>query len=92
MPFAKITRAERALLIAAVAVACLVGGLAAFVAYQDEAEAQFHGGVLPEDAAAANFALVWEPSSAFARWGLGIFLAVGIAPIGLTRLIKGAGT
>ena len=91
MHFAKITRAERALLIAAVAVACLVGSLAAFAAYQDEAEAQFHGGVLPEDAAEANFALVWEPASAFARWGFGMLLAIGIAPIAVTRFIKGAG-
>lgn len=79
------TRVERLLLIAAVSVACVVGGVAGYAAYSDEAEAQFHGGVLEEDAAEAKFALIWEATVAFARWGLGIFFAAA-APIAVRRL------
>ena len=87
MPTTAFTRIEKLLLIVAVSAACLVGGVAGYAAYSDEAEAQFHGGVLEEDAAEAKFALIREATVAFARWGLGSFF-VGAAPIALGRLCR----
>lgn len=83
-----LARGEKRLLIVAFVLACLVGGLAARFAYMDEAEAQFHGGVLKEDAAEARFALFWEPASAFARWGVCSLLIVGVGPIAVWRLLR----
>lgn len=80
-----LSRLERVLLITTLAVACLVGACAAYGAHLAEAEAQFHGGVLPEDAAEAEFALVWEPASAFARWSGGVVLALGVGPLAVMR-------
>jgi Na+/proline symporter len=83
---------EKRLLIAAIVAACLIGSFAGYVAYLDEAEAQFHGGVLEEDASEAQLALIWEPTTAFARWAIGIVLIVGVAPIGVRRLVKRVST
>lgn len=87
MRFSAFTRGEKRLLIAAFVAACLAGSLAALVAYEDEEEAQFHGGVLEEDAAEAKLALFCEPISAFARWGIGSVLIFGVAPIVVWRLL-----
>lgn len=88
MPSPRLKSGEKKLLIAAFAAACLVGGVAGYDAYLDEAEAQFHGGVLKEDRAEAEWALIREPASAFARWAIGIVLIVGVAPIGAGRLFR----
>jgi hypothetical protein len=88
MPLPKITRAERAYLIAAFAAAVLVGCLAGYAAYQGEAEAQFHGGVLPEDAAQAQVALAWQFASAFLRWAISVALATGVVPFAVRLFIK----
>jgi len=89
MPFAPLKFGERKLLIAAFIAACLIGSLAGYAAYLEEAEAQFHGGVLEEDRAEAESALIWEPTSAFARWTVGIVLIFGVAPIAGRRLFGG---
>jgi hypothetical protein len=89
MPFLRFTRGEKVLLVAAVVAAILVGTLAGYAAYEGEAEAQFHGGVLPEDFAEAQFELAWQFASAFARWSIGIALIAGVVPFGVRRLFKG---
>jgi hypothetical protein len=91
MPFTAFARGEKRLLIAALLLACLVGSLAGYAAYADGAEARFHGGVLDGDAAKAKAALLWETISAFARWGIGVFLVVGVVPIAVRRLLIGRG-
>jgi hypothetical protein len=88
MRIAKITPAERAFLASAVVAACLAGGLAGYSAYDSEAEAQFHGGVLPEDALEAKFTLAWQFASAFLRWGGGIALLGGVVPVTAWRVFK----
>lgn len=92
MPSAPLRSGEKKLLIAAFVAACLVGSVAGYDAYLNEAEAQFHGGVLKEDRAEAEWALIWEPTSAFARWAIGIVLIFGVAPIGVGRLFGGRRT
>jgi hypothetical protein len=89
MPFPRITRGERAFLIAALVAAFLVASLAGFAAYEGEAEAQFHGGVLPEDAAEAQFALAWQFASAFLAWGIGIALFAGVVLFLMRRFFNG---
>lgn len=74
-------RREKYFLIAALAVALVLGSLAGYAAYEEEAEAQFHGGVLDEDRVQADWALVWEFTCAFARWGGGTFLLLGVLPV-----------
>jgi len=83
---------EKRLLIAALVAACVIGGFAGYLAYLDEAEAQFHGGVLEEDAVTAQLALIWEPTTAFARWAIGLVLIFGVVPIGVRRLFGGRST
>ena len=68
------------------ALALLVGGFAAYWAYLVEAEGQFHGGVLEEDRAAAELALVWEPAWAFFWWTLSASAAFGSVAI-VARLL-----
>jgi hypothetical protein len=92
MRFAPFSRGEKKLLIATLVLACFVGSLTGCVAYTNEAEAQFHGGVLEEDAAEAKFALFWEFTSAFAQYGIGSFLILGVAPISVRRLLRQRGS
>lgn len=89
MRFAPLNSAEKMLLAAALVAACLVGAFAGYAAYLGEAEAQFHGGALEEDRAAAEWSLIWEPTWAFVRWGIGTAFIVGIAPIAARRFICG---
>jgi hypothetical protein len=89
MPFIRFAAGEKRLLLAALVAACLVGGVAGYIAYLDEAEAQFHGGVLEENRAEAEWALIWEPTRAFARWAGGIAFIFGVVPVGVRRMFSG---
>jgi hypothetical protein len=87
-PFAPLRSGEKRLLVAVIVAASLVGGCAGYGAYLGEAEAQFHGGVLEEDRAAADWALVREPAWAFVRWTVGIGFVFGVLPVGVWRLFR----
>jgi hypothetical protein len=89
MPLPRLTRGERAFLVVALIAAFLVATLAGYAAYQAEAEAQFHGGVLPEDAAEAQFELAWQFGSAFLLWGTGIALFAGVVLFLVRQFLNG---
>lgn len=89
----RFTRGEKKLLLAACLLACALGGLAGYVAYSLEAERQFHGGILEEDAAGAAWNLRWLFVVAFIQAGVATLFAVGVIPLLLRRFFsEGSGS
>ena len=74
------------LLVAAV-LSVAIGACGGYLGYFVEAEGQFHGGVLDEDAAHAQWALVLEAAVGFAKAGGVAVLLIGIVPLAIWRLI-----
>lgn len=87
-PFMPLTRGERRFLLAVCLVACMLGSLAGCAGYEEEVNAQAHGGVLEEDEALAQFTRIWEFTTAFAAWGSGTLLVIGVAPVGVRRMLR----
>jgi len=79
-------RRERLFLAAVCVLAIVVGCFAGYSAYFSESEAQFHGGVLPEDASEAAWRLVSKTGSAFVIASFLTVVFAGLLPIWLSRL------
>lgn len=88
--FMHLLRREKRWVAVAGAVACLSGALVAYLALQPELEAQFHGGVLDEDRTWVFWHDVRVAAVAFAVTASAIFAALGLLPVLLHRLLRGA--
>jgi len=82
----RLTPMERWLIIVGCVMAVVVGGFFGYVAYFLGAEAQFHGGVLPEDEAEAFWGLVLETAVAFVKAAALSLLLIPALPVALRRL------
>ncbi len=82
-----LARREKQFFLGACAVACLFGALAGYIALSDELEHQFHGGVLDEDVSRVMWFNIWTTALAFAKVTLITIVVIGVAPIGLHRLL-----
>lgn len=82
------SRRERTFLLGVGVVACLLGALAGFSSLTDELHLQSCGGVLDEDVPAVMWHNTWTTGLAFAEIALIAFLALGLVPIGIRRLVS----
>jgi len=82
-----LARREKHFFVGACVIACLLGAFAGYIALWDELEHQFHGGVLDEDVSRVMWNNIWTTAFAFAKVTLITVVVIGVAPIGLRRLL-----
>lgn len=84
----RLSRLEKRVIVAAGVLACLAGAFAGYGALSTALEDQFHGGVLDEDRVSVMWQNAWGTVAAFAKVASIAWVALGLLPVGLSRLLK----
>ncbi|HET6804419.1 MAG TPA: hypothetical protein VFH59_03125 [Frateuria sp.] len=86
----RLSRPEKWVIAIAGVVACLAGALAGYGTLTRALEDQFHGGVLEEDKVAVMWLNARETAAAFAVVASVLWVALGLLPVGVYRLLARA--